>query len=160
MPESLLNSGPDQAVNASKTTGIFGEELAAEFLIDNGYRVVMANFKVPVGRNSKGVQITGEIDIIGLEDGTLCFIEVKTRRSNLIASPIAAVDLRKQRQIIRTAKVYRSIFGVGRIPFRFDVVSVLLNAGQPPQIELARNFWTEEKFKKRFWQSASAYDLY
>ena len=160
MPDSLLIIARNEAVNASKTTGTFGEELAADFLIENNFRLVMANFKVPVGRNGKGVQVTGEIDIIGIEDGTLCFIEVKTRRSNEIASPIAAVDLRKQRQIIRTAKVYRSIFGVTRVPFRFDVVSVLLNAGKPPQIELARNFWTEDKFRKRSWRSAAGYDFY
>src|SRR6188472_1706768 len=89
-----------------------GETLAADFLIQNGFRLVAANFKVPVGRNSKGVQVTGEIDIIALEGETLCFVEVKTRRSADFTPAITAVDVRKQRQITRTARIYRRIFGV------------------------------------------------
>jgi len=58
-----------------------GERLAANFLQQNGYRIVLTNFTVPVGRNTKGVQVTGEIDIVALDAETLCFIEVKTRRS-------------------------------------------------------------------------------
>src|SRR4051812_3892984 len=103
-----------------------GERLAAEYLIRNGYRIVAANFKVPVGRNSKGVQVTGEIDIIALEGGVLCFIEVKTRRSDEFTPVISNVNLRKQRQITRTAKVYRRIFGIRDIQFRYDVVTVLM----------------------------------
>src|SRR5829696_6168992 len=75
-----------------------GESLAVDFLERSGYRIVVANFKVPVGRNSKGVQVTGEIDIIALDGETLCFIEVKTRRSEQFAGPLANVNLRKQRQ--------------------------------------------------------------
>src|SRR5258708_7021538 len=75
-----------------------GEALAADYLIKNGYRLIVLNFKVPVGRNSKGVQVTGEIDIIALDDETLCFIEVKTRRSDEFTPVITNVDKRKQRQ--------------------------------------------------------------
>src|SRR5205809_6235621 len=84
-----------------------GEALAAEHLIRHGYRLIVSNFKVPVGRNSKGVQVTGEIDIIALDGETLCFVEVKTRRSDEFTPVITNVDLRKQRQITRTAKIYR-----------------------------------------------------
>src|SRR5205823_4987162 len=86
--------------------GASGERLAVRFLENNGYRVVLSNFKVPVGRNSKGAQVTGEIDIIALDGETLCFVEVKTRRSDEFTPLTSNVDLRKQRQIIRTAKVY------------------------------------------------------
>src|SRR5438067_13356184 len=86
-----------------------GEALAAEFLVAKGYRLVAANFKVPVGRNSKDVQVTGEIDVIALDGDTLCFVEVKTRRSEEFTPVITNADLRKQRQITRTAKFYRKI---------------------------------------------------
>src|SRR5258708_31372199 len=82
-----------------------GEALAADYLIKNGYRLIVSNFKVPVGRNSKGVQVTGEIDIIALDDETLCFIEVKTRRSDEFTPVITNVDKRKQKPITPTAKV-------------------------------------------------------
>jgi putative endonuclease len=66
--------------------------------------------------------VTGEIDLIALDGETLCFVEVKTRRSAEFTSITANVDLRKQRQITRTAKMYRRVFGVYEMPYRFDVV--------------------------------------
>ena len=128
-----------------------GERLAAEFLVNNGYRLVVSNFKVPVGRNSKGVQVTGEIDIIALDGETLCFIEVKTRRSDEFTPVITNVDKRKQRQIIRTAKVYRKIFAIRDIEFRYDVVTVLMPKHTKPTIELTKGFWSESKFRKQNW---------
>ena len=85
--------------------GKTGEEMAARFLLKNGYDLVVSNFKVPIGRNRKGVQVSGEIDIIALDGEVLCFVEVKTRSSDEFSTPLSAVDLRKQRQITRTARV-------------------------------------------------------
>ena len=132
-----------------------GEALAAAFLERQGYRIVMSNFTAPVGRNSRGVQVTGEIDIIALEGETLCFIEVKTRRSDEIAGPLANVNLRKQRQITRTAKVYTRMFGLLEMQYRFDVVSVIAEKGLEPRLELFRGFWSEAKFKKRSWSDGT-----
>ena len=139
------------STRSTRPLGEKGESLAAAFLEQEGYRIVMSNFTVPVGRNSRGVQVTGEIDIIALDGETLCFVEVKTRRSDAIAGPLASVDLRKQRQIARTARVYRRIFGLNEIQYRFDVVSVLMEKGLAPRLELYRGFWNEAKFKKRTW---------
>ena len=135
----------------SRKVGQIGEELAARFLERNGYRLVLANYKVPVGRNRLGVSVTGEIDLIALDEDVLCFIEVKTRSSDQFASPLAAVDLRKQRQIIRTARVYRKIFRLNNIKFRYDVVSIVLVEKSRPKIELFKAFWNENKFRKRYW---------
>lgn len=128
-----------------------GEKLAADYLKANGYRLVLSNFKVPVGRNSKGVAATGEIDIVALEGETVCFVEVKTRRSDAFAAPIASVTRRKQRQITRTARVYRRIFGVSEMPHRFDVVSIVLDRESNPDIDLVKGFWSEASFRKRVW---------
>lgn len=130
-----------------------GEALAAEFLVKNGYRLVVANFKVPVGRNSKGVSVTGEIDLIALDDETLCFVEVKTRRSDEFTPVITAVNTRKQRQITRTSKVYRRIFNVREIEYRFDVVTILMPKHADPVIELIKGFWSESKFRKQTWNN-------
>ena len=131
--------------------GSRGEALAAEFLKKEGYRLILRNFKIPVGRNTRGAQVTGEIDIIALDGETLCFVEVKTRRSDDFTPLITNVDLRKQRQIIRTAKIYRSTFNVWEMPHRFDVVTVLMPDGVAPYIELIKGFWNESKFRKRKW---------
>ncbi len=137
------------AVNSSYV-GQIGEEMAANFLVRNGFRLVNANFKVPIGRNIRGVSVSGEIDLIALDGKTLCFVEVKTRSSDQFASPLAAVDLRKQRQITRTARVYRKLFNI-KTDFRYDVVSIVLNKSGKPKIELFKNYWTEAKFRKKLW---------
>jgi putative endonuclease len=146
---TIGDSDPRQRVSAQ--LGRDGERLAAEFLEANGYRLVLSNFKVPVGRNSRGVSVTGEIDIVAVDDDTLCFVEVKTRRSSDFAEPLASVTRRKQRQIIRTARVYRRIFGLSGMPYRYDVVSIILQGREEPVIELIKSFWSENKFRKRAW---------
>jgi putative endonuclease len=134
-----------------------GERLAADFLLGHGFRLVASNFKLNVGRGRLGALVQAEIDLVAYEGTTLCFIEVKTRSSDWFAAPEANVDLRKQRQITRAARAYRRLLGVAYTPHRFDVVSVILpppdDSGQapPPRLELLRNFWTEEKFRKRRW---------
>jgi putative endonuclease len=136
---------------SSSETGERGERIALEYLIETGYMPVVSNFKAAIGRNTVGTQVTGEIDIIALEDGVLCFIEVKSRRSRGFGGPLAAVDVQKQRQITRTARVYRRIFHLFDHPHRFDVVTVIFEKGRAPEVELVRGFWTEAKFKKKQW---------
>ncbi len=149
---SLNFRNSNSSVSETVRVGNLGEELARRFLMKNRYRLVVANFKVPVGRNSVGASVTGEVDIIALdENDVLCFVEVKTRTSEAFAAPLAAVDLRKQRQIIRTARVYRKIFNLPNVKFRYDVVSVVLGRDEKPKIEHFINFWNEAKFRKKFW---------
>ncbi len=154
MAEILSLDIQDNHSLESKTSfvGRRGEELAAVFLEQNGFRLIASNFKVPIGRNRKGVQISGEIDLIALDENIVCFIEVKTRVSDFYASPLSAIDLKKQRQIIRTARVYRKIFNLRTFPFRYDAVAVILGSQNQPSVNLYKNFWNEDKFRKKFWE--------
>jgi len=132
--------------------GTLGESYAAAYLDQIGYRLVAANFTLPVGRNLRGAIINAEIDLIAYDGDMLCFIEVKTRSSDWFAPPEVNVDLRKRRQITRAARVYRQMLGIENEPHRNDVVTVIINNNSTPQIELLRNFWTEESLRKRRWQ--------
>jgi putative endonuclease len=120
--------------------GKLGEAYAAAYLEQVGYRLVGANFTLPVGRNLRGAIVTSEIDLVAYDGDTLCFVEVKTRASDWFAPPQVNVDLRKRRQIARAARAYRHMLGIEDQPYRYDVVTVVLD--EPPQIELLRNFWT------------------
>jgi len=131
--------------------GDLGESYAAAYLDQLGYRLVAANFTLPVGRNRRGAIINAEIDLIAYDGDTLCFIEVKTRSSDWFAPPEVNVDLRKRRQITRAARVYRQMLGIETEPHRYDVVTVIINDDSTPAIELLRNFWTEESLRKRRW---------
>ena len=137
----------------STSPGVLGESYAAAYLDQLGFRLVAANFTLPVGRNRRGAIINAEIDLIAYDGDTLCFIEVKTRTSDWFAPPQVNVDLRKRRQITRAARVYRQMLGIENNPHRYDVVTVVLNNDSTPQIELLRNFWTEQSLRKRRWYS-------
>ncbi|MFN0087009.1 MAG: YraN family protein [Blastocatellia bacterium] len=143
---------------AHLSLGEIGEELAIRFLERNGYRIVAANFHTPIGRGITGRPATAEIDIIAYDTSstphTLAFIEVKTRSSSRIALPESAVDLRKQRHIIKAARVYRRLLRLADEPFRYDVVSIVLQPAEEPEIQLLRGFFDERPFSRSRWQAS------
>jgi len=130
-----------------------GEEMAIERLERVGYRIVAANFSIPIGRNRRDVLVNAEIDVVAYDGPTLCFIEVKTRASDEFNPPQANVDLHKRRQIARAARGYRRMLGLMSAPYRYDVVAVLLPADTDDRshVELFKNFWTDEKLRQRTW---------
>ena len=134
-----------------------GERLAAEHLRARGFELVASNFKLNVGRNRRGAVVQNEIDLVAYEGHVLCFVEVKTRASDWFAAPEANVDLRKQRQVTRAARAYLRLLGLQNAPRRYDVVTVILpppdaqGRTPAPRVELLRNFWTGEKFRKGRW---------
>jgi putative endonuclease len=143
--------------SSSLNIGQLGEAYAASFLEQQGYRIVAANFVLPVGRNLRDAIVTAEIDLVAYDGPVLCFVEVKTRSSDWFAPPEVNIVKRKQRQISRAARAYRRMFGLESVAYRFDVVTVVLPASDDEQlqIELMRSFWTEASLKK-----ARHHDLY
>ncbi len=121
--------------------GQLGEAYAAAYLEQLGYRLIAANFTLPVGRNLRGAVVNAEIDLIAYDHNTLCFVEVKTRASDWFAPPQVNVDLRKRRQLARAARAYRQMFDLEDQPYRFDVVTVLLADDEPPRVDLLRNYF-------------------
>jgi len=121
--------------------GKLGEAYAAAYLEQRGYRLVAANFTLPVGRNLRGVVVHNEIDLVAYDGETLCFVEVKTRASDWFALPQVNVDLRKRRQIARAARAYRRMFELDNEAYRFDVVTVVLPDDSTPRIELMKNYF-------------------
>lgn len=127
-----------------------GETLALAHLEQAGYQIVASNFSLPIGRSLRDAVINAEIDIVAYEGRTLCFVEVKTRASDDFAPPQVNVDLRKRRQIARAALAYRRMLGLMNAHYRYDVVTVVLaNDESPPQIQLIRNFWSDETMRRR-----------
>jgi putative endonuclease len=93
---------------------------------------------VIIARNYRSPRSRSELDLVGWDGKTLCFIEVKTRTTRNIMPAEAAVDLEKQRDLSRVARDFlRKI--EGDPPFRFDIVSVYLEDGLGPDIELFKN---------------------
>jgi putative endonuclease len=100
--------------------GKHGEKLAGDFLRKRKFRIVERNCR------SK----RGEIDIIAWDGNTLVFVEVKTRTSDDFAQPIQSVGFHKQQKLRRLADAYLSRHELPECEVRFDVVSVVEQAGK------------------------------
>ncbi|MEP6719050.1 MAG: YraN family protein [bacterium] len=154
-PSTIKTSPPKLNAVKHLALGRRGEELAAAYLQQLGYRIVATNFALPVGRNRLGVPINVEIDLVAYQGETLCFIEVKSRASDWFAPPQVNVDRRKQRQIARAARAYRRLFGLVGEPYRYDVITIVFGEDEDdqvaPEIQLLRSYWTEDQLRKRTW---------
>jgi len=118
------------------TLGKEGENLAALFLKENGYRILFRNYKTGVG----------EIDIIAKDCDTLCFVEVKARNSERFGMPQEAVSKIKQMQVSKAALQFMKERHLLDNKARFDVVSILCTESAK-KLDLIKNaFELDESF--------------
>ena len=118
-------------VAAHLTTGLRGEDAAFFHLRRLGYIIV--------ARRWRSARLRGDIDLIGWDGETLCFVEVKTRSTREFLPAEAAVDSDKRRMLRQMAQEYiRQMENFDQISARFDVVSVYLANGRP-EFEVFRN---------------------
>jgi putative endonuclease len=101
----------------NKKTGNRGEDIASQFLEDNGYRIVRRNYRYST---------FGEIDIIASKDGVLVFVEVKTYRTEEFGEPAMLVNQRKQDQLRKIAQIYLLQCKIDQ-DCRFDVIGIKLS---------------------------------
>jgi TIGR00252 family protein len=112
-----------------KDFGNWGERLAANFLQNQGYRLIERNFRCPYG----------EIDLIAKEGPIWCFVEVKTRNSPSFGYGYDSVTRIKQKHIVKVAQYYLNKAGLYEDPARFDVVSIDFISTVDYKIQLIRN---------------------
>lgn len=93
-----------------------GEEAATCFLERREYEILDRNWKC----------IAGEADIVALQDDTLCFIEVKTRKDAQKGFPSEAVDTRKRSRYERIAACYLKDHDYADVRVRFDIIAILV----------------------------------
>jgi putative endonuclease len=117
-----------EALRAQLSLGRRGERAAEKYLRRHGYRIVARNFRAA----------GAEIDVVAMEDETLVFVEVKTRRSRDAGAPEEAVDERKQKQIRRAAEIFATRYRADDVTMRFDIIAVDAS-GKRLEIELLRN---------------------
>lgn len=111
-------------MNTTSEKGSYGEQLAKDFLEQKGLQFLTANWKAK----------TGEVDLIFQDNDTRVFVEVRTRKKTLFGQGADTVFWQKQKKLIRTVKYYQQKERYwGNI--RFDVVSITLEEGTPPQID-------------------------
>lgn len=108
-------------------TGNLGENLAANYLLKKGYKILERNF----------VFERAEIDIIAEKENTLIVVEVKTRSSELHETTTDLVSNRQVKQIISATEGYIHLKDID-LETRFDVIAVILDK-RPPKIEHITN---------------------
>ncbi len=108
----------------SRELGRKGEIAAQEFLKRRGYRILATNYRCRFG----------EIDIVSESDGTVVFVEVKTRSSDRFGQPAEAVTRSKRARLYRLAQEFLLRHNLADVPVRFDVLSIN-RAGRNMEIE-------------------------
>jgi putative endonuclease len=111
-------------LSADAALGRRGEDLAHRYLRSAGFVIVARNYRPSSGE--------AEVDIVARDNGTLVFVEVKSRASADFGSPERAIDTEKQKRIVRAARSYTTRAGVDWSQVRFDTVSIVFT--NPPSI--------------------------
>lgn len=107
------------------------EDLAKQFLIEHSQQLIQQNF----------YSRFGEIDLIMRDGDTICFVEVRHRKSDKYGSAAESITLSKQKKIQKTA-----LYFIQKNPkyqafnYRFDV---MLSQGSQSDIEFE---WIKSAF--------------
>jgi len=110
--------------------GNYGERVAAAWLRSQGCRILARNYRGPH---------RGEVDIVARERKVLLFVEVKTRSEGGRVRGLDAVGPDKQRLIERGANSWLKRLGTRDLPWRFDVIEVVVKDGEKPRVHRVRD---------------------
>ncbi len=106
----------------NQSLGQMGEVLACQYLLGKGYMILDKNFRNKLG----------EIDLVAKDGKTICFIEIKTRRSSEYGEPFLAVNSTKQHKMVQLALSYLKYkFRSTEVLSRFDVISIHFKQEEP-----------------------------
>ena len=120
----------ESAAQRRRRTGSLGEQIAARYLADCGWRVLERNWR-------PGAGLRGELDLVALDPTTgapapaLVCVEVKTRASRPAAPPAAAVTAAKLARLRALTGAWTASHEVAHCGLRIDVVSIVLRPGLP-----------------------------
>lgn len=100
-----------------------GEDLAAVFFLQKGFRIVERNWSCRLG----------EIDLIVEKDGVYHFVEVKTRKSLLYGYPEEAIHGKKLRHLARAIELYLEASPIRIVDYQVDALAILVPPHQAPE---------------------------
>ncbi|MEJ3404228.1 YraN family protein [Rathayibacter sp. YIM 133350] len=109
---------------AKDDLGRWGEDLAADYLRQHGYRVLERNWRCR----------QGEIDVVAEHDGEIVFVEVKTRSSLAYGHPFEAITLGKLARMRRLALAWCVDSGRHH-RIRLDAIAIVAPRDTPVSIE-------------------------
>ena len=94
--------------------GKLGEDIAVKFFESQNIKIIKRNYFTKFG----------EIDLIGFENKTIIFIEVKLRYNYSFGVPYEAVNQKKLERLRKSALMFLAENNYGETDCRFDVLSL------------------------------------
>jgi putative endonuclease len=104
----------------TREIGMEGEEIALNYLLKNGYKLLERNWHF--GKY--------EVDLIVENDEILVFVEVKFRSTDYFGEPEIFVSNKQKLNLIRAANRFISKYDIEK-EARFDIVSIVMQNGKP-----------------------------
>ena len=108
-----------------RTEGTRFERVAEEYLKEQGYRILMRNFRCR----------QAEIDLVAREGKYLVFVEVKLRRDDGHGEAKEFVTAQKQQRVMAAAQMWLSQHETALQP-RFDVIEVYAPRGEDGPVRI------------------------
>ncbi|MNW51982.1 hypothetical protein D3C74_294820 [compost metagenome] len=107
-------------IDQRKMRGSIAEQIAAEYLVQQGYTILARNWRCR----------SGEIDIAAMFGHTIVIVEVRSRsmHSNAFGSPLESITPRKIKQVRDTAAVYLHRISKSDVQVRFDVIGIVMQS--------------------------------
>ena len=102
--------------STSQEMGKTGELLAANYLTQNGYRILDTNWNLHKGC---------ELDIVAMKDFRIHFIEVKTRATNKFGEPEMAINHKKLVNISKAIYAYLHEHKLYNIEYQIDSIAII-----------------------------------
>lgn len=107
-------------MNQKQTLGKYGEDLAASYLQDRGYKIHDRNWRCSLG----------EIDLIARDKDRWVFVEVKTRNGTRYGHPFEAITAEKIFRLRKLVAQWCAVSEMSGAKVRIDAVSVLVSNGR------------------------------
>jgi len=96
--------------------GKFGEEIAAKYLRNKGYKILARNYYTN----------DGEIDLVCQKNNVIIFVEVKTRTNRNFGWPEEAVTEEKLENIALAAEKYLEEYKI-KAEWQIDIISIMID---------------------------------
>ncbi|HVU38037.1 MAG TPA: YraN family protein [Opitutales bacterium] len=119
----LRPAGP---ATAAGERGRLGEEAAALFLRERGWKIIIRNWRH--GRD--------ELDVVAWDGEVLVFAEVRARAAHAPVQGYHSVTGRKKHALARAVRAYLRGLPAPPAHFRFDIVEVKVSDGAAPEVVL------------------------
>lgn len=113
-------------LNDRARLGRWSEKRCERFLTGKGLKTLTRNYRCKVG----------ELDLVMVDtDGSIVFVEVRSRAEGGLVSPEATVTHAKRAHVNQAARWFLAAHKIEDRPLRFDVITLILGRSGPPSIQ-------------------------